>query len=806
MTAPAKTLVHAAARPALTPVPDARLQRQCACEDDREDEQARRKLPNGMQAKLAVNRPGDAWEQEADRAAGAALNHATRRYERSGKPGAAAVPQTVPPVLRKVRRAGQDEDLPASAREALASPAEPLEAEVRASMEAGFGYDFSQVRVHRDRQAAQSARALNALAYTVGEHIVFGAGQYAPQTSAGQRLLAHELAHTVQQGGFEPPLRHPAGMTPAGQQGGATPAVQRQADSLAVEGLYSARATDPDFVYFDLDQPGVGDVPPESVLDTAEEAKARTKAQAALSANTNEMSLYGFASEEGTAADNNALIKRRLNAVTNVLVAAGFAPPRQIHATPKLACSADKYDYRMWRAVEMQPGTAASTRPCTSPSQRPAACDPTQRTAMTAVIAQCLALIEGGNGALARLDHFIRTPAEEAGVSAALDRYFGNSHTAQTARDVRERVDAIRDFLSTLGTSGHAALLCGNNEEATCHTGSPANASHRLNRVTVCPNFFTDPEYVRLQKEILIHESSHGSRSATDDRAYQSERVITILSTREALRNAQSLTDFILEMNNQARPLGPQNRDVVTGCDPQPNGPHEHTVREALAWAERWNTYAKFGTAQTYADAEVTTAMAPFIRAHGWTADRATIAGLYDRYRAMDGWFDLFYQVNCVPAGDAACSGPRLVSWHLTHAASPAGGGPLPAPGAATSSYSGGTGGTASGGSATTTQQPSGGASSAAATPQPTGSGAASTTTPLAASGSAAPSATPPTTGATPAGEISVCPGFFQLGTLYARVVELYSGLAVNMPGVSEATSRSFARLAFNYKVATIGE
>jgi len=66
-------------------------------------------------------------------------------------------------------------------------------------MESRIGHDFSQVRVHADARAAESAGAVNALAYTVGQDIVFGPGRYAPQTSEGRRLLAHELTHVVQQ-------------------------------------------------------------------------------------------------------------------------------------------------------------------------------------------------------------------------------------------------------------------------------------------------------------------------------------------------------------------------------------------------------------------------------------------------------------------------------------------------------------------------------------------------------------------------------------------------------------------------------
>ena len=80
----------------------------------------------------------------------------------------------------------------------VATAGEPLDEATREHMQARFGEDFSQVRVHADRQAEVSARSISAQAYTAGNHIAFGAGQYAPATAAGQHLLAHELAHVVQ--------------------------------------------------------------------------------------------------------------------------------------------------------------------------------------------------------------------------------------------------------------------------------------------------------------------------------------------------------------------------------------------------------------------------------------------------------------------------------------------------------------------------------------------------------------------------------------------------------------------------------
>jgi peptidoglycan/xylan/chitin deacetylase (PgdA/CDA1 family) len=89
---------------------------------------------------------------------------------------------------------------PAVVQEVLRSPGAPLDPRDRAALEPRFGHDFSRVRVHADARAAGSARAVQARAYTVGQDVVFGEGQYAPGTAAGRRLLAHELAHSVQQG------------------------------------------------------------------------------------------------------------------------------------------------------------------------------------------------------------------------------------------------------------------------------------------------------------------------------------------------------------------------------------------------------------------------------------------------------------------------------------------------------------------------------------------------------------------------------------------------------------------------------
>jgi len=106
--------------------------------------------------------------------------------------------------LQKKKIDGQAEaggEAPPIVHEVLRSPGQPLDTASRSFFEPRFGVDFSRVRVHSDASAAQSARAVNALAYTVGQDIVSGVGQYHPESNAGKHLLAHELTHVVQQRG-----------------------------------------------------------------------------------------------------------------------------------------------------------------------------------------------------------------------------------------------------------------------------------------------------------------------------------------------------------------------------------------------------------------------------------------------------------------------------------------------------------------------------------------------------------------------------------------------------------------------------
>jgi hypothetical protein len=122
---------------------------------------------------------------------------------KSAKPAAPSGP-TLVGQRRATPGASGVMDAGSAVSHVLATPGQSLDRATNKFFSARFGHDFANVRIHADAEAAESARAVNALAYTVGRDVVFAAGQYAPNTGAGQQLLAHELTHVVQQGGADP--------------------------------------------------------------------------------------------------------------------------------------------------------------------------------------------------------------------------------------------------------------------------------------------------------------------------------------------------------------------------------------------------------------------------------------------------------------------------------------------------------------------------------------------------------------------------------------------------------------------------
>lgn len=143
---------------------------------------------------------GDRFEQEADQVSREVMLL-------PGAPGKVTEESSPPPVVQRHlsgSEATKEGVAPPIVQDVLAVPGQPLDGATRAFFEPRFGHDFGNVRVHADERAAESARAVNASAYTVGRDIVFASGRYNQSTVEGRRLLAHELSHVVQQGSSGP--------------------------------------------------------------------------------------------------------------------------------------------------------------------------------------------------------------------------------------------------------------------------------------------------------------------------------------------------------------------------------------------------------------------------------------------------------------------------------------------------------------------------------------------------------------------------------------------------------------------------
>ena len=175
-----------------------------------------------LHTQVEVSQPGDALEHEADRVAEQVL-----RMPQPDRPDKTEAHETS--GLRLSRYASDSSaesspEVPSIVQDVVGSPGEPLDPATRAFMEPRFGQDFSSVRVHSGAAAEQSAREVNASAYTVGHDIVFAPGHYTPHTPAGRRLLAHELTHVMQQEAAGlPALQRKAGIGAAAEPAQATP-------------------------------------------------------------------------------------------------------------------------------------------------------------------------------------------------------------------------------------------------------------------------------------------------------------------------------------------------------------------------------------------------------------------------------------------------------------------------------------------------------------------------------------------------------------------------------------------------------
>lgn len=169
--------------------------------------------PTNIQLKPQLNTSGNAHEQEADRVAEEVMRMPEPQLQHTctggGFPESQNEQRTHEQLQTKSVEANHTGDMvaPPIVHEVLRSSGQPMDSATRAFFEPRFGHDFGKVSVHADMQASEAASAVNARAFTIGRDMVYGSGQYRPDSQSGLKLIAHELTHIIQQSGGGPGQR-----------------------------------------------------------------------------------------------------------------------------------------------------------------------------------------------------------------------------------------------------------------------------------------------------------------------------------------------------------------------------------------------------------------------------------------------------------------------------------------------------------------------------------------------------------------------------------------------------------------------
>jgi hypothetical protein len=616
---------------------------------------------------LRINKPDDIFEFEADRVADQVMagNIGAQGWSLSkiniGAPlqkkcdcgGAGECDECRKKELRRKTGAAVEEDefsAPPVVDDVLRSPGTGLDSDIRGFMEPRFGHNFSDVRVHTDSRAGESARAVNALAYTVGRHVVFGPGRFAPGSVVGRGLLAHELAHTI-------------------QQTSGTPKVQRATPPVPTPLPATMPAPGPG----DFELTGI----PVSSTNQIFFAKnssvpgtdAKTQIAALKSSAPGTVKLLGFSSADETA----TVAQSRADSVKSELTKAPN-PVTVSSATGDPTAQVGQANFPSVRKVDVVIGAAAPpTFNCHEkdaagnlvhpPKQPCSVMDPATQSA-------CKAALTIANDAMSRATAAVAgTP--NAADAANIKEFFGNTDPGT--------LSALKTNLGNLKThvSGLPAITsCGGQcDPDGCNSGKVIAYNQGIDSgstMTLCVPTFKSLPTDNDRARNLIHESAHGTSplggtagTGTKDVAYRHERMIFQLAPADRLRNSDSYALFALFLRERqithtatARPAGistPAN-DTIAGFSTTPAPSELDAVKLALAKLEKRLTWAATRTGQLYGqitairDGSQTWAASsaedlmkeaakvfPLTAPPGipTVADQAREAGILDRYQRM---------------------------------------------------------------------------------------------------------------------------------------------------------------------------
>ena len=432
---------------------------------------------------------------------------------------------------------------PPSVQDALRSSGQPLDTSSRNFFERGFGHDFANVRIHADESAARSARDINARAYTVGNHIVFAQGGYAPGTDEGRRLIAHELAHVAQQAGGNLAIQRfvecnaPGLKTECPQR---DPGEERESKRTPMLGFY-VTAPEPGYLIRSFD---IGESRLKPSLSRDPE---RPKMLATITEPGSQWEVIGLSDCEGPPELNRALRQQRADAVR-----ANLAPVAGTHivaarGAPLNDCMTQNQNptarswnrsaliQRLVQKIDFDPDVIEGKRPVPKPKdQSTSDCTDKQKAEIAA--AQPIA-VDMARTALYRISR----RDDDPGLRALMRRHF-HDDSKSTASKVHD------GLLNTLkGLRSGVTFECEQKGslfyDRFCGGTTNAYVRHWVVGLNV---HLCEAAFGRIDlklAEILVHEVSH-LWDHTEDRSYCWEGSYSSLSTDAALDNADSFACF----------------------------------------------------------------------------------------------------------------------------------------------------------------------------------------------------------------------------------------------------------------------
>jgi hypothetical protein len=582
-----------------------------------------------------------------------------------------------------LRRAEDDRPaVPDSVRHVLNSPGEQLPPYLHREMQTALSADLTGVRIHNDARAAASAHQLRAKAWTLGQHVAFAAGAFAPETEPGRRLLTHELAHVLQQkpqGG--------SGITAGLQVGSTNDPAEREAEQVASFAGTRGAALQPARTSFgivrrvaDFEVGGIEEEPGDvmnvsfkrgsSAITAAELPKIDAMITAAGAGAP--LVLDGYASED----EPPALAMARASAVDAALAAA--TPPHTGARTMRDESARGRgvIEYRTRRKVEVQTRVVGHPPP---PPHAPAARVRPCGGALGAAKPRAIALLDTAIGKLA--------PPRTAAVDTLLSDLFDGASGIAAAGTIKTNLTKLRHHISAeIGPAGTVACHTERDGDCVSPAFNEGTGAGPAAVMTLCPEFLDNPGAVEENAATLIHEAAHGTVGlGTKDLAYGHTRLIQTLTTAQALTNSDSYV--LLVRNIGAAVAGTPPVPIGIAADSQafiPDEANKKQARLALAHTEKWLTQAYQDVSSLYDTVVVSRAAGswtgkapvfnratmhllamagfpitdpgagPHFAMPTWD-DQLKIAAIYDRFMAMrDVMWSKGITMKEVPAGPGA--------------------------------------------------------------------------------------------------------------------------------------------------------